>query len=174
MESIPGGVPAILTKTRWPLIVAGIGLAVVAAGVASLRDPPWLIRVSTGFHGWERDESGRPFRWTNGHASFFVPSDAGRLVLSLRNPLPQPAGPPLTVAVFADDRWLTSAHLARPDTWTSVIVTLPSAPSTRRFRRIDLRVSRVVPDRNLGVMLGEVVAERGDRHDARPTTRQPQ
>ena len=48
-------------------------LVVVAAALAYLRDPPWLIDQASGLRGWEQPIGEPRYRWSGGHASFFVP-----------------------------------------------------------------------------------------------------
>ena len=50
-----------------------------------------------------------------------------------------------------------SIELSDPAAWIRTTVPLKRYAGRRRFRRIDLRVSRVVPPFALGVMTGEVV-----------------
>ena len=62
--------------TRWKIAALALCLVIAGALLAYLRDPPWLINVSSGFGTLEYDRSGRTFRWTGGRASFFVPAGA--------------------------------------------------------------------------------------------------
>ena len=131
-----------------------LALLIVGAAVV-LHDPPWTPRVTSGLRGWEEDPPGTRFRWTNGRASFFIPSDAQTMTLPLRAVFPGPNGTPVHVDVSVDDRFLTTIDLADPGAW--VRTELPLGRRTaRRYRRVDLRVSRVVPPFMLGVMVGEV------------------
>jgi hypothetical protein len=135
-------------------------LAIAAALVCALlvlRDPPWAGAVSSGFRSWE-EESGTRFRWTAGRASFFVPAAATSLTLPLRTLFTGPLGSPTEVQISSDDRWLATVLLPDLNVW--VKTTLPIGGRTnRRYRRIDLRVNRVVPPFMLGVMVGEVRAD---------------
>jgi hypothetical protein len=154
---------------RWTgLLAAFLSLALLAGGVAWLRDPPWLADITTGMREWKEDEGVR-FRWTNGHASFFVPSDAEAIVLSLRAVFPAPDGGPVYVAVTADDRWLKTLRLDDPGAWARAPVQMPRLATGRRHRRIDLRVSRTIGEGNLGVELGAVEIDRA--RGARPQTK---
>ena len=55
-----------------PLVLA----VVMCAAAVYLYDPPWTGRVTSGLRDWEEDPPGTRFRWTDGHASFFVPAGA--------------------------------------------------------------------------------------------------
>jgi len=124
-----------------------------------LRDPAWVGGVTSGLRPWEEDPAGTRFRWTAGRGSFFIPSDAAAVTLPLRAVFPGPGGAPVTVDVSVDDRFLATIALRDPNEW--VRPRLPVARATsRRYRRVDLRVNRVVPPFMLGVMVGEPQFER--------------
>lgn len=53
----------------------GLGAVALIALLASLRDPPWLAGLESGFRGWETGADGTRYRWTSGHASFFSTRD---------------------------------------------------------------------------------------------------
>jgi len=127
------------------------------AAVLYLRDPPWAGRMTSGLRSWEEDPPGTRFRWTFGRATFFGPADAASMTLPLRAVFPGPAGTPVTVDVRVDDRWLATITLPDPASWVESTLPLGRRPAGRRYRRIDLRVSRVVPPFMLGVMTGRVV-----------------
>lgn len=136
------------------LLVAG---AALVATMVYLRDPPWLISVSSGMHGWETDPSGVRVRWTGGHASFFVPADARSIELPLRTAFDHPGDWPITVSVSIDDR--PADRLVLEDSrWRRSVLIMP-APGTRKVRRIDIRTDRTRDD-NRGAALGEVVIRR--------------
>jgi hypothetical protein len=66
-------------------------------------------------------------------------------------------GQPVVVSVSVDDRWLANVELADPNAWLKPSLPLPRRSSSRRFRRVDLRVNRTaVGVFILGVMTGEV------------------
>jgi hypothetical protein len=131
-----------------------LALLIVAAIAAYLRDPPWAARVTSGLRGWEQDPPGTFFRWTNGRATFFIPSDAAAMTLPLRSVFAGPDGKPVTVDVSVDGRWLATVELDDPRAWVRPLLPLGRAPK-RRYRRVDLHVSRVVPPFMLGVMVGD-------------------
>lgn len=132
-------------------------VAIVAAGsiLAYLRDPAWLAGVESGFHGWRTGPDGVRYRWTTGHASFFVPASSGGLTIPARVTFDQPADPPVLVRIAVDDRPADEFEL-RDDRWNVRRIVLP-APGGRHLRRIDIRVDRLRAD-NRGVQLGEIVA----------------
>jgi hypothetical protein len=133
-------------------------LAVVAVGsiLAYLRDPAWLAHVESGFHGWRTGPDGVRYRWTTGHASFFVPSSAARLTIPVRVTFDQPGDQPVRVRIAVDDRPADEFEL-RDDRWTSRRIVLP-APGSRQRRRIDIRVDRLRAD-NRGVQLGDIALD---------------
>jgi hypothetical protein len=104
-----------------------VTLALAGAALAYLRDPPWLLATASGLRGWGTDRDGTRYRWTGGHASFFVPAIDDR---------------PADRVVLADD------------SWRRLVVRLPPQ-GTRRVRRIDILLDRT-RDGNRGVQLGEI------------------
>jgi hypothetical protein len=133
--------------------------AIVVAALAYLRDPPWVARLTSGLRSWEEDPPGTFFRWTNGRATFFVPAAANEMTLPLRAVFAGPNGGPTTVEVRSDDRWLATIALTDPAVWERPRLPLGKAPGSRRYRRIDLRVNRVVGPYILGVMTGEILVD---------------
>jgi hypothetical protein len=135
-----------------------VALALVAgiAGLAwYLYDPPWIASVTSGLREWEEDPPGTRFRWTAGRASFFVPSSAPEMTLSMRAVFRSPNGSPVTVSMRVDDRWLADIVLKDVSAWTETTVPLPRRKTGRSYRRVELRVSRTAGPYNLGVQLGE-------------------
>jgi len=133
-----------------PWIAVALGLL---GTIAYLRDPPWLLRVESGFRGWENTIDGTRVRWIGGHASFFVPAEAASFVMPVRTTFALIDDPPVTLRVTVDDRAAAVAVLASPG-WQQVTVPLPRG-GTRRVRRIDVRVDRTRPG-NRGAQIGEV------------------
>ena len=133
-------------------------VTIVAAGsiLAYLRDPPWLAGVESGFHAWRTGPDGVRYRWTTGHASFFVPATAARVTIPTRVTFDRPGDPPVLVRIAVDDRPADQFEL-RDDRWTLRRLLLPPAGG-RRLRRIDVRVDRLRAD-NRGIQLGEVVLD---------------
>jgi hypothetical protein len=137
---------------RWRV---GIGVAALAAALAYLYDPPWADRATSGLRPWEENPKGTFFRWTAGRASFFVPAAATSIMLPLRSVFPGPGGAPVRVEIRADDRFLATIELVDPEAWVRPELPLGRSRGHRRFRRIDLRVSRVVGERLFGVITGQ-------------------
>jgi hypothetical protein len=129
-------------------------LTVIAlvATLAYLRDPPWLAGLESGFRGWETGPDGTRYRWTGGHASFFVPAATTAIRIPVKTTF-APGDPPVRLSVAIDDRRVTSL-LLEEERWTSQVVMLPR-PQSRRVRRIDVRVDRVRAA-NRGVQIGEI------------------
>jgi hypothetical protein len=139
---------------RW----TGLVIAMLAT-VVYLRDPPWVGRMTSGLRSWEEDPPGTRFRWTFGRATFFIPSDATAMMLPLRSVFPGPDGAAVTVDVRVDDRWLATIQLTDPGAWVRPLLPIGRRATNRRYRRVDLRISRVVPPFMLGVMTGDVLLE---------------
>ena len=143
-----------MTRANW--FKAGAGLLVAVAVLGYLYDPSWMGGVTSGMRGWEQDPPGTFFRWTTGRATFFVPSSATTMTVPLRAVFPGPKGTPVSVEMRDDDRLLATIELSDPNAWVRPTVPLKRSAGRRRFRRIDLRISRVVGPFFLGVMTGEV------------------
>jgi hypothetical protein len=97
-----------------------------------------------------------PFRWTSGHATFYVPSTAATLAVPIRAAFPGPEGRPVSVHIDVDDRRVVAIAIDQPGAWRQTIVNLPRTRTWRRSRRVDVRVDRTVGESNLGVQLGEI------------------
>lgn len=134
------------------LLTAAVVLA-LAAGIWYLRDPPWLISYTTGLRAWQRAEDGTAYRWSTSHASFFVPSDAGSVLIPLSTTFGAGGDKPMLVTVTIDDQ--RGARVLLEDAqWKHVTVALPK-PGRRRVRRVDIRTS-VTRENNAGVRVGEL------------------
>jgi hypothetical protein len=144
-------------SARTARFVGTIALAVTLVGaLAWLRDPPWLLRVSSGFGSWQEDESGRRCRWTTrSHASFYVPSDAGQVTLPLRLGIARPDGGPVEASVAIDGRVFATVVLDDPLRWVPVTFTLPARPPAHRAVRIEIFVARLLRRQGLGIQVGE-------------------
>ncbi len=136
------------------LLVVAAGLA---AALAYLRDPPWLISVTSGMRPLQMDASGRRYRWMGGHASLFVPADARFISIPLRTTFDAPGDLPISVTIAIDDRPVDRVVLADPQ-WHLSTVRLPT-PGARRVRRVDIRVDRTRDD-NHGAAVGDVLTTR--------------
>lgn len=144
-----------MTRTRMTTVAASVLL--IVAALAYLRDPPWMGQITSGLRGWEEDPPGTRFRWTTGRASFFIPSNATTMTLPLRAVFPGKDGNRVVVSVSVDERWLADVELPDPDQWVRTSLPLPRRSTSRRFRRVDLRVNRTaVGAFILGVMTGEI------------------
>ena len=144
-----------MTRPNW--IKTAAGLLAAGAVLGYLYDPPWMGGVTSGMRGWEQYPPGVLFRWTTGRATFYVPSNATTMTVPLRAVFPGPGGTPVSVELLDDGRFLATIELRDPDAWVRPTLPLKRTTSRRRFRRIDLGVSRVVSSRLLGVMTGEVI-----------------
>jgi hypothetical protein len=147
---------AVIDSPRGRLAARVACAAALLCAVAYLRDPPWIGRVTSGLRDWEEYPRGTRFRWTTGHASFFVSSEASAMTLPVRTGFPGPDGRPVTVELTVDDRWLARLELSDPAAWIEPTLPLPRRRTRRRYRRIDLRVDRTAGWLNLGVQLGEI------------------
>lgn len=138
---------------------AAVLALLVAAACAAwyLRDPAWLIDQTTGLRAAERAPDGTVFRWSGGHASFFVPSDASAIRIPVATTFGARGTAPMVVTVFVDDA-RSGRVLLTDEGWQSLTIPLPPRGS-RRVRRIDIRTS-VVREGNHGVRIGEVQVAR--------------
>ena len=133
-----------------------IGLLVVTGLVLGtlgyLRDPAWLIDLQTGFRPWERAADGTRYRWTGGHASFFIPSTVTSVDVPVRTTF-APGEWPVRITVSIDDRRVAADEL-RDERWHRLTFKLAGRTS-RHVRRIDIHVDRTRAG-NRGVAVGEV------------------
>lgn len=128
-----------------------------AALLAYLHDPPWLISYTSGLRRWEQPAGMPRYRWSSGHASFFVPADAGAFDLPVSTTFDAPDDAPMMVTISVDGD--TAARVVLTDgAWTRVRVTLP-ARGSRRVRRIDIRTNVTRADTR-GVRVGAIEAVR--------------
>jgi len=142
--------------TRRRAASAAVALLAMAALLGYLYDPGWMEGVTSGLRPWEEYPPGTLYRWTAGRATFFVPSNVSTMTVPLRAVFAGPNGAPVEVEIRDDGRLLQTIELADPDAWVRKALPLKRYTGHRRFRRIDLHVSRVVPP-DLGVMTGEVI-----------------
>jgi hypothetical protein len=143
-----------MNRRQWFKLAARLLATVIVLGY--LYDPPWIGGVTSGLRPWEQDPPGTFFRWTSGRATFFIPSSATMMTVPLRAVFPGPNGTPVTVEMRDNGRLVTTIELTEPDAWVRPTLRLKRSAGRRRFRRIDLRISRVVGPFVLGVMTGEV------------------
>ena len=129
----------------------------VAGALWYLRDPAWLADQTTGLHPWQPAANGTRYRWSGRHASFFVTSDATRIVVPVATTFDTPADRPMMVTFSVDDGRAARVLLTNAS-WTAVALDMPPRGS-RRVRRIDVRTN-VTRDDNHGVMIGEVAVSR--------------
>lgn len=146
---------------RVPRAVLAVSLiALAAVTLAFLHDPPWIADTTAGLRPWEKDESGALYRWTTGRATFYIPSRTTIMTLPIR-PTPPMGADPIAIDVRVDDRLvgtlaLGDAQHPNLNAWTREEFQLPRERTWRRYRRVDLRVRRILGLFNLGVQLGPV------------------
>jgi hypothetical protein len=140
-----------MTRRTWIGVL--VGAAAVAGSLAYLRDPPWLLGLSSGMRGWQIGTDGARYRWAAGHSSFFVPSDAGSIEIPLRATFDAPHDWPIVATITLDDRPVDRLVLSDA-AWRRAVIILPSRHS-RRVLRIDIRLDRT-RDENHGVAVGEI------------------
>lgn len=139
---------AMMRRRAWTLL--GAAALVLIAALAYLRDPPWLVRVTSGLTDWETDRAGTRYRWTRGRGSFFVPASDEFVTFRIRAPKEDPRDRPVTATVTIDDRPADVIKVSEED-WRLVRLRLPS-PAGRKVRRIDIKLDRVRSG-NRGVQL---------------------
>ena len=140
---------------RRRLLRLGAGLGAAAAVLGYLHDPPWAHRVTSGLLPWEENPPDTFFRWTTGRASFFIPATASWIMVPMMGVYPGPDGAPVKVEIRVDDRFLATIELTDPLKWVRPELPVGRRSSSRSFRRIDLRVSRVVGESKYGVVTGQ-------------------
>ncbi len=128
-----------MTRRRWTSVV--VGAAVLVTALAYLRDPPWLVHVTSGLTRWETDSDGTRYRWTGGRGSFFVPSSAESVTFRIRAPKDDPGDRPITATITIDDRAADIVKVGEEE-WSTVRLRLPTR-GDRKVRRIDIRLDRV-------------------------------
>lgn len=136
-----------------PALKAIAAVVALAAALAYLREPAWLARIESGVRRWETAADGTRYRWTDGHASFFVPAPTAMLTIPMRAVFEDAADPPVKVSISIDDREADEIVLT-DDAWQTRRLRMPP-PGSRGLRRIDLRVDRLRAG-NRGVQIGEV------------------
>jgi hypothetical protein len=136
-----------------------VALAGIVALLAYLRDPPWLIDLTSGLSAWEVAEDGTRYRWTAGRSSFFVPSDVEVIELRVRA-VRSATDWPISATVALDDRGFPPVTLPH-DEWTTIRFPVTDG-TTRNVRRIDIKLDRVRSE-NRGIQLGEVTLHRRAR-----------
>lgn len=149
---------------RGRVLTAAILIASACGALLYLRDPAWLITETAGLRGWERSTGGMRFRWTGGHASFFVPSDEQVVRIPIATTFDARGSEPMVVT-FTIDGSRAGRVLLKDEAWQEVTLSMPPRGS-RRVRRIDVRTS-VTREDNHGVQLGEAKVSR-DGHAWRP------
>ena len=115
-------------------VVALIGI------LAYLRDPPWLIHLTSGLAAWRSDASGMRYRPMGGRASFFVPAEAATVTLPVRARFHSTEDWPITATFSVDGRPVERLVLTDGN-WRTVTIQIRRA-SRRRVRRIDIHADR--------------------------------
>jgi hypothetical protein len=145
---------------RARVLAAAILIVSACGALWYLRDPAWLITQTTGLRGWERSADGTRFRWSGGHASFFVPSGEQVVRIPVATTFDARGSEPMVVT-FTIDGVRAGRVLLTDRTWQEVTLSLPPRGS-RRVRRVDVRTS-VTREDNHGVQLGELKVSRDGR-----------
>jgi hypothetical protein len=136
-------------RRRWLLTIGAGALLLV------LRDPPWLGAVASGVSPWMQEADGTRFRWTTGHATFYVPSAYQSIVLPLRAEQLAPGFLPVVARLEVDGRPVDAVRLDDEE-WHEVPIRVGALPASRRHRRIEVRVNRTYGRLIRGIKVGEV------------------
>lgn len=129
-----------MALTRARSIRWACAAAVSIALLVYLRDPPWLINVTSGLSEWRTDPSGVRYRRMGGRGSFFVPADATSVTVPVRARFASPADWPVT-ATFSVDDTPADRIVLTDGSWRTVRIPLRRR-SDRRVRRIDIHADR--------------------------------
>lgn len=132
---------------------AVLALALAAAALWWLRDPPFAPRMETGLRPWTTGPDDIPYRWTAGRASAFVDSSWPVIDVPLRATAFSPGWLPVIVELAVDGTPVDRVALD-DERWHSRRLVVDGLRTSRRFRRLDLRVNRVWSDGYYGVQLG--------------------
>ncbi len=136
-----------------------------AEAVSILRNRR-VLPYERGFHDWEREPSGRPFRWTMDDAESLLKLEGDVLRMSLRQINPATGHRALHAEVELDGR-LVDVIAFRDSNWKELTYYLPDWESRRRVL-VSVRACEVfVPSlvgmgndmRTLGVMIGSIRSE---------------
>ena len=151
-----------MAVTRAPALVAAV--ATIAAALIYLRDPAWLSGHTSGLRAWQQEPDGTAYRWSGGHASFFVPSGVRQIRIPVATIFDRSAArgsEPMVVTFSIDD--VRAARVLLSDSgFREVLLEMPP-PGSRRVRRVDLRTN-VTREDNHGVKLGEVAVTDDGAH----------
>lgn len=142
---------------RRRVALVAVGVVALAALLWWLRDPPFAPGTETGLRGWATGADGTRYRWTTGRASIFVDSSWRAVEIPLRAEAFSTDWLPVVVEVRIDGKPVDRVTLS-DEQWLSRRIVLDGLRTSRRFRRVDLRVNRTWSDGNYGVQLGEVRA----------------
>jgi hypothetical protein len=138
-------------------VIAAIVAVALFGALAYLRDPPWLIGMTTAIRAWQKDAAGVRFRWTGRLAAFYVPSDAKEIRVPVATTFDR-SGSEAMVVTFSVDGVRAAGVVLTDPAWREVTIAMPP-PGSRRVRRIDVR-TEPVRQGNHGVELGEVAVIR--------------
>jgi hypothetical protein len=141
--------------------IVGVGVITAVALLAALRDPPWLGSVTSGLSPWIDAGAVGRVRWTTGHATFYVPSDAAIIVIPIRAVRLTDDVLALVLDVQVDGRPVHRVRLEN-EQWRRVRIAVGLLRRVRRVRRIEIRVSRTAGRSWRGVQVGEVDCETAD------------
>jgi hypothetical protein len=138
------------------IALAALAIA-VAATLAYLRDPAWLSEHTSGLRPWQRDADGTAYRWSGGHASFFVPADARQVRVAVATTFDPraPGGAEPMLVTFTIDDGRGGRTLLSDGQFRDVVLEMPPRGS-RHVRRVDVRTS-VTRDGNHGVKIRDVL-----------------
>ena len=122
-------------------------IAAVAGALWYLRDPAWVAGQSTGLRPWQQAADGTRYRWSGRHASFFVTSDAARIIVPVATTFRTPADTPMIVTFSIDDSRGTRVLLTNAS-WTPVTLDMPAQQAyDTTLNLIKKRKWRIVDER---------------------------
>jgi hypothetical protein len=167
-----GEIPAGEAKRRrWfiPLIMASVAIVAVSQMVHGFGDlSPARRRIALGleqgegFHDWERDETGRRFRWTGEEARQIVTTALGEIRIEALARNPDLTSHPLTLWISLGGKTVARCEITS-SSWRWVRVPVPL--NTPNPAELCIRVERTwspkdwglgTDDRALGVAVGRI------------------
>lgn len=138
---------ALVVLASWPVRVA-------ARSPVTSELPP-----AQGLHGEQIGSGGETYRWSTGYAVLFLPADARRVTVPVRNLSPNVQ----RVRVYVDGR-PADERVLHSGSWVTLMYPLPPRSRVGRWRRlaIDVTPTWQAPgdSRVLGVVVGAVEIER--------------
>lgn len=136
---------------KWTLRT--VGFVILVGVLAYLHEPAWLVHETVGLRAPQVGRDGVRFQWTGKHAAFYLPANAGTVLIPVATTFDDRGRDAMIVTFWIDDIRMARVLLSDAG-WHDVQLTIPPR-RWRRLVRVDVRTSVVRPD-NHGVEIGEI------------------